>query len=283
MLRQITRVLPLPGRVVRRILDYYDENKSITYPSEPTIVPARGGFGLFEISNYSEYSQRCIYFLGYYELRETIFIKRYLRPGDVFIDVGANIGWFTLFAANIVGLNGKVIAFEPSSKIWNHLKRNIEINSVRNVKIEKLALSNKNGAATLSGIIDKHWGLGTIIRKSENSDNVAEEVQTIRFDDYVRDNGLNIENIRFIKIDVEGAEIMVLQGMKDILERKVCDYLIVEVCDSRLRETGSSSAEVLALLRSYGYRLFRIGVFRIKPLGDDEKVSIANILAKATR
>ncbi len=69
IVRNITQNLPLPGKYVRSILNEYDA--TITYPSAPVVVPVKGGFGLFEIKNFCEYIQRNIYFLGYYELRET--------------------------------------------------------------------------------------------------------------------------------------------------------------------------------------------------------------------
>jgi len=277
-LRQLTQILPLPNSIMSWIIKY----THITYPEIPIVVPAKGGFANFEIQDAQEFIQSYIYFRGFYEFRETRILRQYLRDGDVFIDVGANLGWFTLVAASIVGTKGKVIAFEPSSSIYAHLKKNVEINLFDNIKLEKLALSDKNGTVKFQINSNENRGLGSIVL-TENVDKVVEieKVKTLKFDDYYQD--CNLDKIRFMKIDVEGAEMMVLQGMSGILQNKACDYLMVEVSDDRLREIGSSSADVLTLLRDYGYRLFHINLFQTKPLEASENVSFANILAEATR
>jgi Methyltransferase FkbM domain len=101
----------------------------------------------------------------------------------------------------------------------------------------------------------------------------AEEVPTIKFDDYVLADGLR--QVRMMKIDVEGAEMLALQGAKEFLTGRRADYLMIEVNDSRLRQTGSSGAEVLRFLADCGYRLFRIGIFGIRPLRPGEQTGAA--------
>ena len=276
ILRKITQFLPFPGRILRKFMKNYQE--TVTYPQMPVVVSAKGGAGLFEIRNPQELVQQSIYFLGYVEFRETKLIKHLLRPGDVFVDVGANIGWYTILGAYLVGSKGKVIACEPSSKIYEHLSKNVEINSLKNVRLEKIALSNQNGKAILDGFTEANLGLGTIIQTNQILTDSAEEIETKRYDDYFPNE---LERVRLLKIDVEGAEMMVLQGMRESLEAKVFDYIIIEIVDDRLRDRANTSAnEVLGFLRNFGYSLFKIGLFQIQPLGENEKVSVANILAK---
>ena len=263
---------------MRRILNYWEE--SITYPSTPVVVPVRSGFGLFEIEDCREFIQRNIYFLGYYEFRETGLIRQYLRAGDTFIDVGANIGWFTILAAHIVGQNGQVIAFEPSKKIYTHLQRNVQINSLNNVKLEEFALAHKNGVAILSGATSKNSGKGSITQIFNGLNNTVENVRTMRFDDYFLAN--NLKRVRFMKIDVEGAEMMVLQGARSLLEKRWVSYLIIEVNDCYLRNIGSSSTEVISFFRECGYHIFQIHNFGIRPLGPMEQISFANLFIKAS-
>ena len=100
------------------------------------------------------------------------------------------------------------------------------------------------------------------------------------FDDYW--NREIRRNVRIVKIDVEGAEMKVLEGMKNVLRARQCEYLIVEVSDDRLRSLGMSALSALDLLRSHGYKLFRIGMFRLIPILQDETVQYANILATLT-
>ncbi|GAB1724574.1 MAG: hypothetical protein NTNFB01_34700 [Nitrospira sp.] len=113
------------------------------------------------------------------------------------------------------------------------------------------------------------------------SDNdMPEEVATIRFDDYWRSHISG--QIRLIKIDVEGAELKVLQGMTELLQSGLCDSLMVEISDARLRNAGMSAKQTMQLLRSFGYQLFHIGMFGLKLITDDENLQFANILAQRT-
>jgi FkbM family methyltransferase len=275
--RNITHILPLPGKDIRKLLNHFDA--SIDYPNLPIIVTVKDKYGVFEIRNCREYIQRNIYFLGYYELRETKLFKKILRAGDTFLDVGANIGWFTLVGSRAVGSNGKVVSFEPSSHIYSHLQQTVNINALKNVKVEKLALSDENGIAILSGISADNEGTGSIVSSTKKlEDSAKEEVKTITLDNYWHQE--NLGKIRLIKIDVEGAELKVLKGAQSLLKEKVCEYIIFEVNDKRLREMGSSSMELLSLVKSLGYDLFSIGTFQVKPLDERQPISFANILAK---
>ncbi len=277
VIQKVTRNLPLPGRIVRRLIKFLD--KYIKYPDTPTISTAHWGMGQYEITNYREYSQQSIYFLGYYELRESKLLRRLLRPGDIFVDIGANLGWFTVLACKQIGDKGKVFAFEPSASVWTKLNRSIEINNLRNVKPENLALSDETGTVLLSGAIPENSGLSSIVRTNQQSLITAgEQVPVIKFDDYWK-RELN-QKVRLIKIDVEGAEVKVLDGMRSILQNRLCDYLIVEISDDRLRCLGMSASWALNFLRGCGYKLFHIGMFRLKPIEDDEELHYANILAE---
>jgi FkbM family methyltransferase len=281
LLRSITRSLPLPGTVVRRLIDAIDNR--IEYPTGPVMTSARWQCGRFEILDCREYIQRNIYFLGYYGLRESLLLRRLLRAGDVFVDVGANLGWFTVLAAREVGTQGRVFAFEPSSQIRRHLQRSVEINALTNVTVEPFALSDHDGTAVLTGLSDRNAGLGSIMNvpSPDASGSCGEEVRTTRFADYCEHAG--IRKIRLMKIDVEGAEMKVLQGMQPVIARKTCDYLTIEINDQRLRESGYSASHVLDFLRAHGYRLYHINLFGPAALDDDTEIQFANVLAEAIR
>jgi len=240
-------------------------------------VATRFGNGCFEIRNYRETIQRKIYFFGYWERRETLLVRRLLRPGDVFIDVGANLGWFTVLAARCVGPTGKVVSFEPCGRHYEHLQSNLRLNQLTNVIPEKLALSDTAGTAVLSGMHERNEGLGTIIG---GSDRRGETVSTVRFDDYWAATGYDT-TIRIIKMDIEGAEIKALLGMADTLRRKLCEYLIIEVSKKDLRRAGATPEDVLGLLASHGYGLYRIGTRAHHPLdvGFAPETGFINVLA----
>jgi hypothetical protein len=80
---------------------------------------------------------------------------------------------------------------------------------------------------------------------------------------------------------VEGAEWKVLQGLRSMIERRACDYLIIEVNDERLRSSGKSAKDILELLRAHGYKLYHIKIFGLAALRDDEEIQFANVLGEA--
>jgi FkbM family methyltransferase len=275
--RRVAHWLPLPGRVIRRLLDSWDG--AIAYPAAPITLRLRDGVSQIQIRDYREYIQRNIYFLGYYEIRETRLLRRLLRPGDTFVDVGANIGWYTLLAANQIGPTGKVIAFEPSRAVYGHLTHNVRLSGYSHVIAERLALADRPGRVQLRVAAGRGPGTGSILEAEAASGDVTEEVETIRFDDYCR--ATHLESARLVKIDVEGAELMVLRGMREALERRSIQYFIIEVADSRLRSVGDSSQQLLELLQGYGYRLSHIGMLHRAPVHADTPITFANILAAA--
>lgn len=270
----------LPGWVLRSILAFIDS--WIDYPALPFITTARWGIGKFEIHDLREYIQRNIYYLGYYEIRETRLFRKLLRPGDVFVDIGANMGWFTVLAGRQIGDNGHVFSFEPAKEIWRQLCRSVEINALNNVTLERIALSDKNGTARLTGILAENAGRGSIMGTESGIDLTnGEEVLVQSFDEYWGD--IQHKKVRLVKIDVEGAEWKVLNGMKIFLGQKICDYLMIEISDERLRKSGMRAENALNLLRECGYKLFEIGMFRLTPIKNDQEINFANVLAVAIR
>ena len=282
IIRQITRLLPLPSGVVMQALNRYDG--LIRYPKTPVVIDLSNRSNVMEITNFHEAQQRRIYFLERYELREIRLCEQVLKPGDIFVDIGANIGWFTLFASRLVGESGRVIAFEPSSQIYPQLQRTVELNHLLNVKLEKIALSDEKGTAILSGYAEDNWGISSIVLDESSLDpSKTERVKTWRFSDYCQEAGL--EFIKMVKIDVEGAELKVLEGMDELLQKKAVEQLIIEVRKEGFGQ-GKSAEDVIAYLQRYGYSIFKIEMLGIKPLKSNEELpfqgAYCNILAKGT-
>ena len=145
---------------------------------------------------------------GYWEKYETELLKKIIEEGMTVVDIGAHIGYYTLIAANLVGEKGKVYAFEPEPENYSLLVKNIEINGYKNVVPVKKAVSNKIGTTKLFlGTAALH----SIIDSEGNKKSI--EVQTTTLDDFFNKN----EKIDVIKIDAEGAEYMIFQGMSKIL------------------------------------------------------------------
>lgn len=145
--------------------------------------------------------------LGTYELEKQRAIALALKPGLVFYDIGANVGFYTLLAAVRVGRNGYVHAFEPVPRNINYIQRHITLNKLSNVTLHQLAVTDENremrfalGPNAAEGHLDIHGDLN---------------VQAVALDKYIADNRLPYPNL--LKIDVEGAEYQVLRGARQTL------------------------------------------------------------------
>jgi FkbM family methyltransferase len=145
---------------------------------------------------------------GTYEREQTALFEQMLDPGDTVLDVGANVGYYTLLASVLVGGGGRVHAFEPEPRNAGFLRRHVQINGRGNVHVVQAAVSDVAGTARFD------FGSGTGTGRLAQAG--ALEVRTVRLDDYCAEHGLAPAAI---KIDVEGAEMSVLQGARETLRR----------------------------------------------------------------
>ena len=188
---------------------------------------------------------------GVYGELDTEIVKNEIKSGDTVVDVGANIGYYTLIFAKLVGNTGKVIAFEPEPKNFKILKKNISINKLTNVILEQKIVSNKNEKTKLflanSGIVGHH------INPTKNSTNFI-EVDSVTLDDYFLTNNIS-KKINFLKIDVEGAEIKVLEGAKTILRNDKIK-IFTEFNRLAIEKLGVKPEKFLSLLTENNFKFF---------------------------
>jgi FkbM family methyltransferase len=224
-------------------------------------------------------SSLCLYVAGSFEPNEFAFLDRVLRRGMTFIDIGANEGLFTLFAAHRVGPSGRVVSVEPSSRERGRLEANIRRNRLSNVMIAPHALADKPGSACLQIANEQHGGHNTFgeFAYQTTSTVAAEEVPVETLDTLVQRLGLG--QVDVVKIDVEGAELKVLAGGRSILAT-ARPILLIEANDDALRGQGASTAAVVDLLRALGYRIhvFSDRTGEVEPLAEGGALS-ANIVA----
>jgi FkbM family methyltransferase len=141
-----------------------------------------------------------------YEPEQTRLFEQHVRPGSIFLDVGAHAGYYTLLSAVLAGTSGRIFSFEPNPRNYLSLERNIRINGLQNVTAIESAVSNANGYC----FFETGTGSGT----GHLAESGTSRVRTIRLDDFARDHDIRPD---FIKIDVEGAELMVLEGARGLL------------------------------------------------------------------
>jgi FkbM family methyltransferase len=192
---------------------------------------------------------------GAYESAVTEVVGSHLRPGGTFVDVGANIGWFTLFAARRVGGRGHVLAVEPNPANCELIRRSAANNGFNQVRLIPAAASNRAGAVALE--TDASNGRIIPVDAATTVVPCSYVVPARTIDDMVDEAGL--DNVDVIKIDVEGAEPLVVQGAAKTIARWR-PVLVCELFPLALQTTGASSApSFLAQLRDLGYRLSVIG------------------------
>jgi FkbM family methyltransferase len=185
----------------------------------------------------------------FYSTESTAALQTFLDEGDCFIDVGANIGFMTLAAARIVGAAGHVFSFEPNTDLVERLREMIAHNQITNVMLFPYALGSESGQIGFTR--DHHHGNNRILPHTEAA---PATVQLRRADDVLQEH-LPARGRAFVKLDVEGAELMVLKGMPSLVRRENTIFMM-EICDEWLRRNGGSASEVFRVMDGAGYRAF---------------------------
>jgi FkbM family methyltransferase len=191
-----------------------------------------------------------------FEATERAFLNHFLRPGDVFVDVGANIGLFTLIAASCVGPRGKVVAFEPTEVTYSRLADNVRLNGFLNVDCVKSALSDRGGEMDLAQSTNGFDAWNSFAVPTMGGTILHERVEVIEWDSYARAHNL-AGLVTMMKIDVEGWESRVLAGGKEVLSRPDAPVLQVEFTDPSATAAGSSCRSLYEVLENLGYGMFR--------------------------
>lgn len=189
---------------------------------------------------------------GIYERSETELVTKEVKKGYVTLDIGAHIGYYTLIMARLVGKEGRVIAFEPDPDNFDLLKKNIEINGYKNVVLIQKAIANKTGKINL--YISEGNRADNRIYDSQDGRKYI-EVETIRLDDYF---GTYNGKINFIKIDIQGSEGGVIQGMSSVLGKNKELKIMTEFWPIGIKRFGMEPTEYIKLLQGHYFRIYYI-------------------------
>jgi FkbM family methyltransferase len=178
-----------------------------------------------------------------------------LPSGGTFLDVGAHAGYFTLLASHMVGPTGLVLAIEPTPQTFAALQRHLNVNGISNVEPHMLALSDSDGALRLHvPPASEHRDYNVTCVARENWTGI--DVPCRRLDECLAD--WRVERVDLMKMDVEGAEPLVLAGGAARLREGVVRHLIIEVNGPRLMEGGSSPLKLFAQLADLGFTPARL-------------------------
>lgn len=216
----------------------------LTSVIRPRVLKTKHGFRLFIPK-----SDRSIYTLSLfltkeYEPKESELILSLLKKGDTVIDIGANVGYMTCLMGQRVGTIGTVYAFEPEPRNFEILHRNIKLNNLSNVKAYNLALSEKCGVSRLF-ISPENKGDHTLVFLNNGRGFV--NVKTVRIDGFISERDISL-----VKIDVQGYELHVLNGMTSYLSNRVVRNIIVEFTPFRVKKSGKTPYEFFEIIQRYG-------------------------------
>lgn len=200
-----------------------------------------------------------IYWAGSYSASQLRLLDRILRADMTFVDVGANEGEQTLFAAKRLKA-GRVIAFEPNPQVFAMLEKNLALNGFDNTKLEQMGLGDKPGELRLFGSDSRsadgsfNLGLSTLHAREGVSTAVA-SIRIDTLDAYCAREGLT--RLDVLKIDVEGSELAALRGAAHTLET-LRPQLIIEVNEATSRAGGYEAREILELISGHGYAVHNL-------------------------
>jgi FkbM family methyltransferase len=187
---------------------------------------------------------------GMWERSESQVLSEILHPGDTFIDVGADFGWYTVIGAKVVGPTGRVVAFEPVPGNLEYLKRNVAANKCDNVKPEALALSNKAGKLTFH-LDQTNLGDHSMLESRDRVGGTL-EVEATTLDEYLKDYS---GKIALIKIDTQGAEGYIIDGMAETIAKHPEMAILIEYTPSALRQCGYDPEAFLRKFHQQGYEV----------------------------
>jgi FkbM family methyltransferase len=198
--------------------------------------------------------------LGLFEVPETIIFKKLLQPGMTFLDVGANIGYFSALASSFVGEKGTVIALEPEPKNQALLQKTSLSNPGPKYHLFQLAASSKSGSSTFY-VSSSNCGDNRLADSAQQDDNDewnSMTVACVTLDELFIEKDLPLPDV--IKIDVQGFEADVIAGCIDILQRKKAITLMIEFWPEGLRAAGKDPMEFLRTLRDHEFLISYINL-----------------------
>jgi FkbM family methyltransferase len=209
----------------RRNADWLDQSQVVTLSRSG---PGKNGVASRIAVVPREMINQALFLYGSFELSETRLIQAFLRPGMTFLDVGANIGYYTLLASERVGSTGTVHSFEPHAGIRARLHENIRRNGYRNVVVHHEAMAESSGSVPFFvNTFGENQGLSSIVRGA--GQHATESVPSINLDDFSA--RLAPRRVDLIKMDIEGAEPQAIAGGRRLLASPDAPPIIFEAAD----------------------------------------------------
>lgn len=242
----VTAIRALPSKR-ERVFDRYFRLLKRFSPN----FTGRTYFGAAMNCDINDHIMKRIFFFNVWEPHNSHLIQSILRPGDTFVDVGANVGYDSLLGSKLVGNDGKVVAIEAARLIFDQLSSNVARNGICNVRLVKVAVSDKPGELTLYGGDTGNQGRTSSIQRQNLVP--IETVPTKPLDEVLTDE--ERASVELIKIDIEGGELPLLERLVDTLHLYGPNMrLLVEMSED---DSGRSQA-VFDKLLAAGFNAYEV-------------------------
>lgn len=190
---------------------------------------------------------------GIREIKQTNFFKKLLKPNMTVLDIGANIGYFALIEAEVVGPNGKVYAIEPIPQSYNLLKKNIKLNNYEKIfKTYPIAIGEKKGNAIVKQTKKLNWS--TILNNNLSKVDKKIKVKKQTVDSFLK----NKKKPDVIRMDVEGYELEIFKGMRKTLSSKKPMILFIEFHPMYLHDRINELKSLIKKIQSKGFKPIKL-------------------------
>lgn len=210
---------------------------------------------------------------GVWEPEITNFCLKRIRKGMNILEVGSNIGWFTTLAGKKIGDNGHLYAFEANPNVIHYLTKNVEINGLKSiVTIIPKAAYNSDCKIQFNALKNHIGGSGIINYHPDHLKEWQDEVETFKIDAVKIDNLKEIKKIDFIKIDAEGSELFVMEGMQKLIKNNPNVEIVCEFFADNIRKSGTDPKDFLKKIeKEFGFNIYIItGSSKIKRIKTEE-------------
>ena len=215
---------------------------------------------------------RHIYKRGEYESHISNYLidEMNFSKGDIALDIGANIGWYSMLLNKLMPESSKIYAFEPDPVNYGLLSENIRLNDAQNVVSVNSALSNKKEIKKLYLYSNKNLGRHSLLDINEGE---YVNVETLVLDDYLESENIELSKIKFVKIDIEGYEYFALSGASKVLDHVQC--LISEFVPAHMQRGGIEPVLLIELMRGKGFLPNVVVDSELCSISDDDLLNVS--------
>ncbi len=283
LLRRITRLYTFNSPLKKGKYRLAEASLRFGGPIPETIVAETSDGRRLKV-NPSDSTYKFLYFIGEYEPGISEILRRAVMPGDRCLDLGANMGWHTTLMMQLVGERGEVHGFEPVPQTFELLQGNVELNKrFENVFINNVALGEKGGVVEMvlvKGQPDGHAAVATV--DLESAEKIESDIITL--DSYLDEHNLN--EIDFVKADIEGSELPMLRGAHKLFEQEIPPIFEIEMALATSTQFGYTPNDIISFIgskRSFEFHVIDERNAKLKKIDGFERSDIgANVLCVPT-